>query len=86
MTKKYFFFDIDGTLGLGISSVIPADTLYCLRRLAQAGRLTLSASGSRKVQAGFEPLVSGFVRVPYKSVDSVAQVAGHNKNVAAVRS
>ena len=35
MTKKYFFFDIDGTLGLGISSIIPADTLYCLRRLVQ---------------------------------------------------
>lgn len=33
MTKKYFFFDIDGTLGLGISSIIPADSLYCLRRL-----------------------------------------------------
>lgn len=26
MTKKYFFFDIDGTLGLGISSIIPADS------------------------------------------------------------
>ena len=37
MTKKYFFFDIDGTLGLGISSIIPADTLYCLRRLVQEG-------------------------------------------------
>ena len=35
MTKKYFFFDIDGTLGLGISSIIPADSLYCLRRLMQ---------------------------------------------------
>jgi len=28
---------------------------------------TLSATGSRKVQAGFEPLVKGFVRVPSKS-------------------
>ena len=29
---------------------------------------TLSATGSRKVQAGFEPLVSGFVRVPYNDL------------------
>lgn len=45
MTKKYFFFDIDGTLGLGISSIIPADTLYCLRRLVQEGHFIAIASG-----------------------------------------
>src|SRR5205809_69693 len=45
---------------------------------------TLSASGSRKVQAGFEPLVSGFVRVPLNDLDAVRQVAEHNRNVAAV--
>ena len=45
---------------------------------------TLSATGSRKVQAGFEPLVSGFVRVPYGDAEAVAQVADHNKNVAAI--
>lgn len=45
MTKKYFFFDIDGTLGLGISSIIPADTLYCLRRLVQKGHFIAIASG-----------------------------------------
>ena len=45
MTKKYFFFDIDGTLGLGISSIIPADSLYCLRRLMQAGHFVSIASG-----------------------------------------
>ena len=32
---------------------------------------TLSATGSRKVQAGFEPLVSGFVRAPYNDIDAV---------------
>ena len=42
---KYFFFDIDGTLGLGISSIIPADTLYCLRLLVQKGHFIAIASG-----------------------------------------
>ncbi len=45
---------------------------------------TLSATGSRKVQAGFEPLVSGFVRVPYNDTGSVEAVAANNKNVVAV--
>jgi acetylornithine aminotransferase len=45
---------------------------------------TLSATGSRKVQAGFEPLVSGFVRVPLNDLDAVRQVAEHNKSVVAV--
>src|SRR5262249_26755693 len=40
--------------------------------------------GSRKVQAGFEPLVSGFVRVPLNDLEAVRQVAEHNKNVVAV--
>ncbi|WP_297449682.1 aspartate aminotransferase family protein [Ferrovum sp.] len=45
---------------------------------------TLSATGSRKAQAGFEPLVSGFVRVPYNDLDAVATVAERNPNVVAV--
>ena len=45
---------------------------------------TLSATGSRKVQAGFEPLVSGFVRVPFSDLDAVCAIAEHNKNVVAV--
>lgn len=45
---------------------------------------TLTASGSRKVQAGFEPLLTGFARVPYNDVPAVAQVGGNNKNVVAV--
>lgn len=45
---------------------------------------TLSATGSRKVQAGFEPLLAGFVRVPYNDVASIEQVAANNKNIAAV--
>ena len=45
---------------------------------------TLSATGSRRVQAGFEPLMGGFARVPYNDVEAVAQVASHNKNIVAV--
>jgi acetylornithine/N-succinyldiaminopimelate aminotransferase len=45
---------------------------------------TLSATGSRKVQAGFEPLVSGFIRVPYDDLDAVKQVAARKNNVVAV--
>lgn len=45
---------------------------------------TLSATGNRKVQAGFEPLVSGFVRVPYNDMEAINQVARHNSNVVAV--
>lgn len=45
---------------------------------------TLSATGNRKAQAGFEPLVSGFIRVPFDDLDSVRQVAQHNKNVVAI--
>ncbi len=45
---------------------------------------TLSATGSRKVQAGFEPLVSGFVRVPFNDLEAVRAISEHNKNVVAV--
>jgi len=45
---------------------------------------TLSATGNRKVQAGFEPLVTGFVRVPFDDLATVEAVAQHNANVVAV--
>jgi acetylornithine aminotransferase len=45
---------------------------------------TLSATGSRKVQAGFEPLLTGFARVPYNDLDTLAAVATNNRNIVAV--
>ena len=45
---------------------------------------TLTATGSRKVQAGFEPLLAGFVRVPFNDLEAVRQVATHNKNIVAI--
>ena len=45
---------------------------------------TLSATGNPKVQAGFGPLVEGFVRVPLNDVAAIEQVAASNPNVVAV--
>jgi acetylornithine aminotransferase len=45
---------------------------------------TLSATGNRKVQAGFEPLVPGFVRVPFNDIEAVRRVAAEDENVVAV--
>lgn len=45
---------------------------------------TLSATGSRKVQAGFEPLLTGFARVPYDDLEALEHVAAHNRSVVAV--
>ena len=45
---------------------------------------TLSATGNRKTQAGFEPLVGGFIRVPFDDLDAVKQIAARKNNVVAV--
>jgi acetylornithine/N-succinyldiaminopimelate aminotransferase len=45
---------------------------------------TLSATGNAKIQAGFGPLVEGFVRVPINDVAAIEKVAATNKNVVAV--
>jgi acetylornithine aminotransferase len=45
---------------------------------------TLSATGNAKVQAGFEPLVEGFVRVPLNDTAAIEGVAAGNPNVVAV--
>jgi acetylornithine aminotransferase len=65
--------------GIDVPNVVVMEKAFHGRTLA-----TLSATGSRKVQAGFEPLVQGFVRVPYDDIEAVNQVAEHNPNVAAV--
>lgn len=45
---------------------------------------TLTATGNRKVQAGFEPLVQGFVRAPYGDVEAINTIAANNPNIVAV--
>jgi len=65
--------------GIGSPSIIVTEGAFHGRTMA-----TLSATGSRKVQAGFEPLVSGFRRVPYDDLDAVRYVAEHDPGVVAV--
>lgn len=45
---------------------------------------TLAATGNPAVQRGFEPLMPGFIRVPYDDIDAVRQVAAQSPNVVAV--
>ena len=60
-------------------TIIVTDGSFHGRTLA-----TLSASGNRKIQAGFEPLVTGFSRVPYNDLEAVRVVAENNKDVVAI--
>ena len=45
---------------------------------------TLSATGNVKVQTGFQPLVSGFIHVPYDDIKAVKQVLENNASVVAI--
>ncbi len=45
---------------------------------------TLSATGNRKIQAGFEPLVSGFIRAPRNDAEALRQIAANNPDVVAI--
>jgi len=45
---------------------------------------TLSATGNPKVQAGFGPLVEGFIRVPINNIEALKQATEGNPNVVAV--
>ncbi|MDR1708743.1 MAG: aspartate aminotransferase family protein [Candidatus Accumulibacter sp.] len=65
--------------GVDMPEIIVMEHSFHGRTLA-----TLSATGSRKVQAGFEPLVSGFVRVPYDDLAAARAVGERDKNVVAV--
>jgi acetylornithine/N-succinyldiaminopimelate aminotransferase len=65
--------------GIEHPEIIVMDKAFHGRTMA-----TLSATGNRKVQAGFEPLVAGFVRVPFDDLEAVRHVAEHNSNVVAV--
>ena len=45
---------------------------------------TLTATGNRKVQAGFEPLLSGFLRAPYNDVQAIGTIAENTNQVVAI--
>ena len=65
--------------GVDTPSIIVMEKAFHGRTMA-----TLSATGNRKTQAGFEPLVSGFVRVPYNDLNAIRAIAEHDKSVVAV--
>jgi acetylornithine/N-succinyldiaminopimelate aminotransferase len=45
---------------------------------------TLSATGNPMIQAGFEPLVSGFIHVDFNNIDAIKQAADNNQDVVAI--
>ena len=59
--------------GIDSPAIVVMEKAFHGRTLA-----TLSATGNRKVQAGFEPLVSGFVRVPFDDLAAVENIAANN--------
>jgi len=65
--------------GIDTPTIIVMEKAFHGRTLA-----TLSATGNRKVQAGFEPLVTGFVRVPYDDLAAIEQLAAQTPNIVAV--
>ena len=65
--------------GIDLPTIIVMDNSFHGRTMA-----TLSATGNRSAQAGFEPLVAGFVRAPYNDVDAIRTIAANNPNVVAI--
>ena len=65
--------------GIEVPTIIVMEKAFHGRTMA-----TLTATGSRKIQAGFEPLLSGFARVPFNDLEAIRHVAEHNKSVVAV--
>jgi acetylornithine/N-succinyldiaminopimelate aminotransferase len=65
--------------GIDHPEIIVMDQSFHGRTMA-----TLSATGNRKVQAGFEPLVSGFLRVPFDDLEAIKTIASHKNNVVAI--
>jgi len=65
--------------GIQTPTVIVTEKSFHGRTLA-----TLSATGNRKVQAGFEPLMPGFIRVPYNDIEAIEAVASQTTDVVAI--
>ena len=65
--------------GIAAPNVVVMDNSFHGRTMA-----TLTATGSRKVQAGFEPLLGGFVRVPFNDAEAERRIAENDGAVVAV--
>ena len=67
------------TRGISSPSIIVMENSFHGRTMA-----TLSATGNRNVQAGFEPLVQGFIRAPFNNIEAIENIAGNSSNVVAI--
>ncbi len=65
--------------GIDAPAIVVVDNSFHGRTMA-----TLTATGNRKVQAGFEPLLAGFVRAPFDDLKSIEKIAANNNNVVAI--
>jgi len=65
--------------GIKNPQVIVMDGSFHGRTLA-----TLSATGNSKVHAGFEPLVEGFVRVPFNDLEAIKTAASKHNSIVAI--
>lgn len=65
--------------GIDLPTILVMENSFHGRTLA-----TLTATGNRKVQAGFEPLVQGFARAPYNDIEAIDRVGHHTADVVAV--
>lgn len=65
--------------GIKTPTIVVMDGSFHGRTMA-----TLTATGNRKVQAGFEPLLGGFVRAPFGDVEAVQRIVANNPEVVAV--
>ena len=65
--------------GIENATIIVMEKAWHGRTLA-----TLSATGSRKAQAGFEPLMGGFLRVPYNDAAAIERIGESNASVVAI--
>ncbi|MGB2288008.1 MAG: aspartate aminotransferase family protein [Porticoccaceae bacterium] len=65
--------------GIKLPTIVVMDNAFHGRTLA-----TLTASGSRKIQAGFEPLVRGFVRGPYNDIQALETIGDNNTDICAI--
>ena len=60
------------------------EIIVCERAFHGRSLATLSATGNPKIQAGFGPLVEGFVRVPFNDAAAVREIAKSHPNVVAI--
>lgn len=65
--------------GIETPSIIVMEGSFHGRTMA-----TLTASGSRKVQAGFEPLVPGFVRAPFNNLEAIHTIAANRDDIVGI--